>query len=42
MYCAISGATGVLGKRFIKINKKKSFKFIKLKGDIRKKKNLEK
>jgi nucleoside-diphosphate-sugar epimerase len=40
MYCAISGHTGVLGKHFIKISKKK-FKFIKLKGDIRKIKNLE-
>lgn len=40
MYCAISGHTGVLGKHFIKKNKKK-FKFIKLKGDIRKIKNLE-
>ena len=41
MYCAISGHTGVLGRHFIRISKKK-FKFIKLRGDIRKKKNLEK
>ncbi len=42
MLCAISGSTGVLGSEFLKFCKNKKYKFVKLKGDIRKKKNLKK
>ena len=37
--CGITGFNGNLGKTFLKINNK--FKYIKFKGDIRKKKQLE-
>ena len=38
--CGITGHTGNLGKKFIKIAN--NFKYIKFKGDIRKKKDVEK
>ena len=40
IYCGITGHTGNLGKKFQKIAN--NFKFIKFKGDIRKKKDVEK
>ena len=40
MYCGISGGSGVLGNAFIKFCKNKNYKFVRLKGDIRRKKNL--
>ncbi len=41
MLCAISGSTGVLGSEFLKFCKNKKYKFVKLKGDIRKKKKFK-
>ena len=38
--CGITGFDGNLGKTFLKINK--TFRFIKFKGDIRKKGQVEK
>ena len=40
IYCGITGHTGNLGKKFQKIAN--NFRFIKFRGDIRKKKDVEK